>query len=67
MPDELPAKLSQDLLTELSKALSVIHDYGSIEFYIQNGIITQITMRRIRKTKMSINGNGKTYVTKSHT
>lgn len=64
MTDELSAKLPKDLLTELAHALSIINDYGSVEFYIQNGVITQITMRHIRKTKMTINGNTKPY---SHT
>jgi hypothetical protein len=37
------------LLTEIEVALSRVMPYGSIEIYVQNSIITQITVRNIKK------------------
>jgi len=46
-------KISQKLICEVKEAILSVKDYGSVEIYIQNSEITQITVRRIRKT----NGN----------
>ncbi len=39
------------LIVEIEKALSSIR-YGSVELYVQNNIVTQITVRKIQKTSV---------------
>lgn len=56
MQHDQSTKLSQSLLDELKYALQMVSGYGSIEIYIQDSTITQITVRNIKKTKMNING-----------
>lgn len=51
--------VSPFLLEELKRAIESVPDYGSIEVYVQNGLVTQISTRHIRKTKAPANGNGK--------
>lgn len=51
--------VSPFLLEELKRAIESVPDYGSIEVYVQNGLVTQISTRHIRKTKVVSNGNGK--------
>lgn len=46
---EIPAHL----LTEIKTALENVR-YGSIEIFVQNRIITQITVRNIHKTSVEI-------------
>jgi len=47
-------KISHTLIGEIKNALQSVSSYGSIEVYVQNGIVTQITIRNIKKTnKMS--------------
>jgi hypothetical protein len=41
--------LSPALLSEIEVALGRVMPYGSIEIYVQNSIITQITVRNIKK------------------
>jgi hypothetical protein len=41
--------LSAALTQEIKEALDGL-DYGSVEIYIQNGKVTQITKRKITKT-----------------
>ncbi len=43
-------KISERLVVEIKNALQSVSSYGSIEIYIQNGIVTQITVRNIKKT-----------------
>ena len=43
-------KISKELLAEISHALKTVSDYGSVEIYVQNSIVTQVTVRNIRKT-----------------
>lgn len=43
--------LPQSLIDELTKALSGMN-YGSIELYIQDNTVTQITVRNIKKTSV---------------
>ncbi len=43
-------KISENLVDEIKTALQSVKSYGSIEIYIQNGIVTQITIRNIKKT-----------------
>jgi hypothetical protein len=44
--------ISSNLLEEISRALQNVGPYGSVEIYIQNHIVTQITMRNIKKTNI---------------
>ena len=50
MRDYSTDKISQSLMTEVKSALESVKSYGSVEIYIQNGVVTQITVRNIRKT-----------------
>ena len=42
--------ISDTLLNEIKNALQSVSLYGSVEIYVQNGVVTQITVRNIRKT-----------------
>lgn len=44
-------KVPHELLDEIVKALKSVEGYGSIEIYVQDHSVTQITVRNIRKTK----------------
>lgn len=57
-------KISQQLLDEIKAALQSV-SYGSIEIYISDNNVTQITTRTIKKTSATISSphsekNGKT-------
>ncbi len=43
-------KISETLVFEIKKALKSVKNYGSVEIYIQDGNVTQITIRNIKKT-----------------
>lgn len=43
-------KISSRLVAEIKSALKSIKSYGSVELYIQNNTVTQITVRNIKKT-----------------
>lgn len=43
-------KVSEKLVLEIKTALETVSSYGSVEVYIQNGKVTQITVRNIKKT-----------------
>lgn len=43
-------KITQHLLNELKTALKSIDSYGSVEVYVQDSVVTQITIRNIKKT-----------------
>jgi hypothetical protein len=43
--------ISETLVREVKSALQSVKSYGSVEIYIQNGVVTQITVRNIRKTE----------------
>ncbi|MBI4067643.1 DUF2292 domain-containing protein [Candidatus Gottesmanbacteria bacterium] len=63
MQSDSNIKLSQSLIDELTHALHMIKGYGSIEIYVQDSTVTQITVRNIKKTKVNIDSsysNGKT-------
>lgn len=45
------ANISKTLILEIKNALKGVKTYGSVEIYIQNGVVTQITVRNIRKTR----------------
>ena len=46
--------IDKSLLKELEKALEKIDGYGSVELYIQENKVTQITARNIAKTSSPI-------------
>ncbi len=43
--------LPDDLVEEISRAVQSVGGYGSIEIYVQDYSVTQITVRNIKKTK----------------
>jgi hypothetical protein len=45
------SQLSPQLIAELEGALKKVDEYGSIEIYVQKRIVTQITVRNIKKTR----------------
>ena len=47
-------KLNDELVAELTRALNEIGAWGSVEIYVQNGNVTQITKRAIKKTAHKI-------------
>lgn len=49
--------ISPKLLAEIEDALRSVDSYGSIEIYVQKKVVTQITIRNIKKTTGS-NGRG---------
>ncbi len=50
MTDYSTKRISQVLLAEVAKSLRSIDAYGSVEIYVQNKIVTQISVRNIKKT-----------------
>ncbi len=46
-------KTKQELLQEIENALGAV-DFGSIEIYVQDKTVTQITVRNIKKTSINI-------------
>jgi len=42
--------ISPTLVEEILQSLKKIEGYGSLEIYIQNQTVTQITVRNIKKT-----------------
>ena len=45
-------KLQQPLIDELLIAINSVKPYGSIEVYVQDNVVTQITIRKIKKTSV---------------
>ncbi len=43
-------KITRQLIAEIKDAIKNVGRYGSVELYIQDGAVTQITVRRIKKT-----------------
>jgi len=43
-------KISKALVDEFKKCLKSIGSHGSVEVFIQENIVTQITVRNIKKT-----------------
>jgi len=54
MVDYSTKKISQDFLNEVKQALRNIRGWGSIEIFVQDHKVTQITERNITKTNHSI-------------
>lgn len=46
--------VSPKLLADIGDALQAVKPYGSVEIYVQNNIVTQITARNIRKMSSTI-------------
>ncbi len=44
------SEINKRLLEDLSQALEDLEGWGSVELYVQNGKVTQITKRAIKKT-----------------
>lgn len=42
--------VSKDLVDEILAALKTINGFGSLEVYVSNNQVTQITVRNIKKT-----------------
>ena len=49
-------KISPTLVVEVKRALKSITSHGSVEIYVQSGVVTQITVRNIRKRGNGTNG-----------
>ncbi|KKT74796.1 MAG: hypothetical protein UX31_C0003G0025 [Candidatus Nomurabacteria bacterium GW2011_GWA1_46_11] len=56
MIDRSPYKMSQEVIDEVMSALQSIKSYGSIEIYVQDNVVTQITVRNIKKFRGEHNG-----------
>jgi len=54
MVDHSTKKIGRDLLEEVKLALKNVRGWGSVEIYVQDHKVTQITARNIRKTSHSI-------------
>lgn len=50
MIDFSTKRITNDLLEEIKQALKNVKGWGSVEIYVQNGKVTQITERSIKKT-----------------
>lgn len=46
-------KITSSLIEELKKALHKVR-YGSIEIFVQDNVVTQITVRNIKKTSYKL-------------
>ena len=44
-------KFSRVLTSDIKKAIKAIKSHGSVEIFIQEGEVTQITTRNIQKTR----------------
>jgi hypothetical protein len=54
MVDYSTKKITNDLLDEVKLALKNVRGWGSVEIYVQDHKVTQITERNIRKTSHNI-------------
>lgn len=43
-------KISSHLVDEIKKSIKSVKNFGSVEIYIQDKVVTQITVRKIQKT-----------------
>ncbi len=53
MSSFVKTKQKKDLIEEIESALDSV-DFGSIEIYVQDKTVTQITVRNIKKTSINI-------------
>jgi hypothetical protein len=49
--------VSKELIAEIVEALTNIRGWGSVEIYVQDSKVVQITERNIRKTASSVAKN----------
>lgn len=54
MVDYSTRKITRDLLEEIKQALKNVRGWGSVEIYVQDHKVTQITERNIKKTNHNI-------------
>ena len=54
MVDYSTKKISKDLVDEIKVSLKNVRGWGSVEIYVQDFKITQITERNIKKTSLNI-------------
>lgn len=54
MAKKLTPKINDKFLQDLVAALKDLDGWGSVEIYVQNGKVTQITKRAIKKTNHSL-------------
>lgn len=54
MVDYSTKKITKDLVDEIRQALKNVRGFGSVEIYVQNFKVTQITERNITKTSHNI-------------
>ena len=52
-------QVSKALVEEITKAVQSVESYGSVEIYVQDGIVNQITIRKIKKTNYQDKNTGK--------
>ena len=50
MTDFSTKKITRDLLDEIKQVLRGIEGWGSVEIFVQDNRVVQITARKIRKT-----------------
>lgn len=53
--------LSQALIDEIMASLKAIHGWGSMEIFVQDNVVTQITVRNIKKTSEKSHTFGKRF------
>lgn len=53
-------EISPKLLEEITQAVQSVQNFGSVEIFVQDGIVTQITVRTIRKTSAPRSKNRET-------
>ena len=49
-PEYSTKTISDTLLRDISQAIKSVQNFGSVELYVQDGVVTQITTRTIKKT-----------------
>lgn len=49
-----PSQSPNILTEEIIRALQTVGGYGSVEIFVQNNIVTQITVRNIKKTSVAV-------------
>lgn len=54
MIDYSTRRISDNLLDEIKQAIKNIRGWGSVEIYVQDHKVTQITERNIRKTNLNL-------------
>ena len=54
MVDYSTKKISKDFIEEVKQAVRNVRGFGSVEIYVQDYKVTQITERNIKKTSHNI-------------